>query len=219
VHSHRREAFVKIGFYRIVRGWDNPEKPIGRDSGAVVVSLFPGIEKRRVGGIEIVRVELTLVNVKSNEHERPVMVFTVFPYVLALHGAHVSAKRERPRFSIVGEGDTGAGAKTPNHGIDDQAVKVADLRRITLRGVEYREGQGRVIGQRIVVNVEAEGRRTSGDRVGFGSIRVGQRERAKRELRCSCKTCCPRGGTQESTTSEIPGVGVKAAKVLLCLSL
>jgi hypothetical protein len=94
VHPQRREAFVKISFYRMVRGWDNPEKPIRRDSGAVVVSLFAGIEKRRVCGIEIVRVELTLVNVESNEHERPVMVFTVFANVLAPHGAHVSAKRE-----------------------------------------------------------------------------------------------------------------------------
>ena len=140
VHSERRETFVKIGMYRIVRGWDNPEKPIGRDSRAVVVSLFAGIEERRVCGIEIVRVELTLVNVESNEHERAVVVFTVFTYVLAPHGAHVSAKRERSRFGVVCEGDTTSGAKPPNHGIDDQTVKVADLRRITLRGVEYSEG-------------------------------------------------------------------------------
>ena len=140
VHSQRRETFVKIGMYRVVRGWDNPEKPIGRDSGAVVVSLFAGTEKRRVCGIEIVRVELTLVNVESNEHERAVVVFTVFAYVLAPHGAHVSAKRERPRFGVVCESDTASGAKTPNHGIEDQTVKVAYLRRITLRGVEYSEG-------------------------------------------------------------------------------
>ena len=140
VHTQRREAFVKIGMYRIVRGWDNPEKPIGRDSGAVIVSLFPGSEKRRVCGIEIVRVELTLVNVESNEHERSAVVFTVLAYVLAAHGAHVSPKRERPRFGIVREGDTAPGAKPPNHGIDHQTVKVADLRRITLSGIEYREG-------------------------------------------------------------------------------
>ena len=106
VHSQRRETFLKIGMYRIVRGWDNPEKPIGRDSGAVVVSLFARIEKRRICGIEIVRVELTLVNVESNEHERAVVVFTVFSYVLPPHGAHVSAKRERPRFGVVCEADT-----------------------------------------------------------------------------------------------------------------
>jgi hypothetical protein len=140
LHSQRRQAFVKIGMYRIMRGWDNPEKSIGRDSGAVVVSLFPGIEKRRVCGIEIVRVELTLVNVESNEHERSVVVFTIFADVLPAHGAHVSPKRERPRFGIVCERDTASGAKAPNHGIDDQTVKVADLRRVTLRGVEYGEG-------------------------------------------------------------------------------
>lgn len=117
VRSQRCETFVKIGMYRIVRGWDDPEKPIGRDSGAVVVSLFAGSAKRRVRGIEIVWVELTLVNVESNEHERAVVVFTVFAYVLALHGAHVSAKRERPRFGVVCESDTAAGAKTPNHGV------------------------------------------------------------------------------------------------------
>ena len=139
VHSQRRETFLKIGMYRIVRRRDNPEKPIGRDSGAIVVSLFAGIEKRRVCGIEIVGVELTLVNVESNEHERAVVVFTVFTYVLAPHGAHVSAKRERPRCGVVCESDTASGAKTPNHGIEDQTVKVADLRRITLRGVEYGE--------------------------------------------------------------------------------
>jgi hypothetical protein len=146
VHSQRREAFVKIGMYRIVRGWDNPEKPIGRDSGAVIVSLFSGIEKSRVCGIEIVRVELTLVNVESNEHEGSVVVFTVFADVLAPHGAHVSAKRERSGFGVVCEGDTASGAKTPNHRIEDQTVKVADFRRITLRGVKYSEGQRRVIG-------------------------------------------------------------------------
>jgi len=80
--------------YRILRGWDNPEKTIWRDSGAVIVDLTGGTEKRRVCGIEIVRVELTLVNVESNEHERAMVVFTVFTYVLAPHGAHVSAKRE-----------------------------------------------------------------------------------------------------------------------------
>jgi hypothetical protein len=79
---------------RILRGWDNPEKPIWRDSGAVIVDLTGGTEKRRVCGIEIVRVELTLVNVESNEHERPVVVFTIFTHVHALHSAHVSAKRE-----------------------------------------------------------------------------------------------------------------------------
>lgn len=123
--------------YRIVRGWDNPEKPIGRNSGAVVVGLFARIEKRRICGIEIVRVELTLVNVESNEHERAVVVFTVFSYVLPPHGAHVSTKRERPRFGVVCESDTASGAKTPNHGVEDQTVKVANLRRITLRCVEY----------------------------------------------------------------------------------
>ena len=137
--TQRPKAFVKIGMYRILRGWDNPEKPIGRDSGTVVVSLFSGIKKRRVCGIEIARVELTLVNVESNEHERAVVVFTVFSYVLAPHGAHVSAKRERPRFGVVCESDTASGAKTPNHGIEDQTVKVADLRRITQRGVECSE--------------------------------------------------------------------------------
>jgi hypothetical protein len=94
VHRQRRGTFFKIGMDRMVRGWDDPEKPIGRDSGAVVVSLFAGIEKCRVSGIEIVRVELTLVNVESDEHERAVVVFTVFAYVLALHGAHVGAKRK-----------------------------------------------------------------------------------------------------------------------------
>jgi len=137
VHSQRGEAFVKIGMDRMVRGWDNPEKPIRRDSRAVVVSLFAGVEKSRVRGIEIVRVKLTLVNVESNEHEGSMVVFTVFAYILALHGAHVSAERERPRFAIVCEGDTASSAKTPNHGIEDQTVKVADLRRITLRGVEH----------------------------------------------------------------------------------
>ena len=139
VHSQRRETFLKIGMYRIVRRRDNPEKPIGRDSGAIVVSLFAGIEKRRVCRIEIVGVELTLVNVESNEHERAVVESAVFTYVLALHSAHVSAKRERPRFGVVCESDTASGAKTPNHGIENQTVKVADLRRITLRGVEYGE--------------------------------------------------------------------------------
>jgi hypothetical protein len=67
--------------------------------------------------------------------------------------------------------------------------------------------------------MEAECRCTSGDRLGLSSLRVGKRERGKRELRCGCKACYARGGTQESTTCEIPGVGVKAAKVLLCLSL
>ena len=94
MHSQRGETFLKVGVYRIVRSWDHPEKPIGRDSGAVVVSLFTGIEKRRVCGIEIVRVELTLVNVESNEHERAVVVLAVFADVLAPHGAHVSAKGE-----------------------------------------------------------------------------------------------------------------------------
>ena len=60
----------------------------------VIVDLTGGTEKRRVCGIEIVRVELTLVNVESNEHERPVVVFMVFTHVHALHSAHVSAKRE-----------------------------------------------------------------------------------------------------------------------------
>jgi hypothetical protein len=110
------------------------------------VSLAAGTEKRRVCGIEIVRVKLTLVNVESNEHEGSVVVFTIFAYVLALHGAHVSAKRERPRIGIVCEGDTASGAKTPNHRIEDQTVKVADFRRITLRGIKYSEGQRRVIG-------------------------------------------------------------------------
>jgi hypothetical protein len=127
VHSQRRETFVKIGPYRIVRGWDNPEKPIRRDSGAVVVSLFAGIEERRVCGIEIVRVELTLVNVESNEHERAVVVVTVLAYVLAPHGAHVSAKRKRPRIGVVCEGDAASGPKTSNHGVENQTVKVADL--------------------------------------------------------------------------------------------
>ena len=58
------------------------------------MSLFAGIEESRVCGIEIVRVELTLVNVESNEHERAVVVFAVFTDVLAPHGTHVSAKRE-----------------------------------------------------------------------------------------------------------------------------
>ena len=127
MHSQRRETFVKIGLYRIVRGWDNPEKPIRRDSGAVVVSLFAGIEERRVCGIEIVRVELTLVNVESNEHERAVVVLAVFADVLAPHGAHVSAKRKRPRFGVVCERDAASGPKTSNHGVENQTVKVADL--------------------------------------------------------------------------------------------
>ena len=146
MHSQRRETFLKVGMYRILRSWENPEKPIGRDSGAVVVGLFAGTEKRRVCGIEIVRVELTLVNVKSNEHERAVVVLAVFADVFAPHGAHVSAKRERPRIGIVCEGVTASRAKTPNHGIEDQTVKVADFRRITLRGIKYSEGQRRVIG-------------------------------------------------------------------------
>lgn len=91
---HRPKAFVNIGMYRILRGWDNPEKPIWRDSGAVIVDLTGGTEKRRVCGIEIVGVKLTLVYVESNEHERPVVVFMVFTHVHALHSAHVSAKRE-----------------------------------------------------------------------------------------------------------------------------
>jgi len=136
LHSQRGKAFVKIGLYRIVRGWDNPEKPTWQDSGAVVVNLTGGAEKLRVCGIEIVRVKLTLVNVKSNEHERAVVVLMVFTYVLALHGAHVGAKREQPRLGVVFESNTASGTKTPNHGVNDQTVKVADLRRITLRSVE-----------------------------------------------------------------------------------
>ena len=94
LHSERPQAFVKVGLYRILGGWDNPEKTIRRDSGAVIVDLTGGTKKRRVCGIEIVRVELTLVNVESNEHERPVVVFMIFTHIHALHSAHVSAKRE-----------------------------------------------------------------------------------------------------------------------------
>lgn len=39
VDPHRPGTFIKIGVDRIVRGWDYPEKPIGRDSRAVIVNL------------------------------------------------------------------------------------------------------------------------------------------------------------------------------------
>jgi hypothetical protein len=41
-HSERSEATVEIRLDGIVRGWNNPEKTVGRDSPAVVMNLICG---------------------------------------------------------------------------------------------------------------------------------------------------------------------------------
>ena len=54
---------------------------------------------------------------------------------------------------------------------------------------------------------------------GFGFRRllalVRDGPRGKRELRGNCQTCGTCGRTQESAARDVPGIGVKAAKVLI----
>ena len=116
-HTQRSDALVEIGIYGIVRCWDNPEKPVGRDSRTVVVDLLG----------DIGRSSRTGVDVQSDEHERPVMVFAVLADILALHGAHIGSKRKRAGPVMSREGDAHPSAAAPDHRIEDQTIEVPDL--------------------------------------------------------------------------------------------
>ena len=116
-HTQRSDALVEIGIYGIVRCWDNPEKPVGRDSRTVVVDLLG----------DIGRSSRTGVDVQSNEHERPVVVFAVLADILALHGAHIGSKRKRAGPVMSREGDAHPSAAAPDHRIEDQTIEVPDL--------------------------------------------------------------------------------------------
>lgn len=113
----RSHAIIEIDFDGIVRNWDYPEKTVGRDSGTVVVNLLKDIGRSYRTGVDV----------ESDKHEGAMMVFTVFANVFALHGSHVSAKRECPS-------NTGSRSATSDHGVSDQTVEVADLGRITDAG-------------------------------------------------------------------------------------
>jgi len=115
--TQRSDALVEIGLYGIVRCWDNPEKPVGLDSRTVVVDLQG----------DIGRSSRTGVDVQSDEHERPVVVFAVLADILALHGAHVRSKRKRAGRVMSREGDARPNAPAPDHRIEDQAIEVPDL--------------------------------------------------------------------------------------------
>jgi hypothetical protein len=117
--TQRSDALVEIGLYGIVRGWDNPEKPVGRDSWTVVVDLLGDIGRSNRTGVDV----------QSDEHERPVVVFAILADIFALHGAHVGSKRKRaghPGF-MPWEGDAHPSASAPDHRIEDQTIEVPDL--------------------------------------------------------------------------------------------
>jgi hypothetical protein len=121
-HGHitdmqRSDALVEIGLYGIVRCWDNPEKPVGRDSWTVVVDLLGDIGRSNRTGVDV----------HSNEHERPVVVLSVLADILALHGAHVGSKRKRAGRVMSREGDAYPSAAAPDHRIEDQTIEVPDL--------------------------------------------------------------------------------------------
>ena len=60
------------------------------------------------------------VDVQSNEDERTMVVFAVFPHIYALHSSHVSPKR-------LGSIQSGTGAQPADLGVNDHAVEITDF--------------------------------------------------------------------------------------------
>ena len=113
----RSHAIIEIDFDGVVRHWDYPEKTVGRDTRTVVMNLLEDIGRSYRTGVEV----------ESDKHEGTMMVVAIFSNVFALHGSHVSAKRER-------SSNTGSSSATSDHGVGNQTVEVADLGRITDAG-------------------------------------------------------------------------------------
>jgi len=146
------------------------------------------------------------VDVESYEDEGTMVVPSVLPDIFALHCSHVSAKRDWCAQS-------GAGAQPADLGVKDRTAEITDFRRIIELGERYWCGR-----QGIVMNQQAEHRGAAGNGFGFRSLRGRQGQGAKRELRRDRQACRACGRTQESAAREVPGIGVKAAKVLISLS-
>lgn len=117
VQPQGSDALVEIGLDGIVRGWDDPEKPVGGSSRTVVMNLLG----------DIGRSSRTGVDVQSDEHERSVVVFAVLADIYALHGAHVGSKRKRAGRVLPWEGDARPSAAAADHRSEDQTIEVPDL--------------------------------------------------------------------------------------------
>lgn len=111
------DALVEVGFYRILRCRDDPEKAVGRSSWTVVVDLLGDIGRSGRTGVDV----------QSNEHERSVVLFAVLADVHALHGAHVGSKRKRAGRILPWEGDAHPSAAASDHRSEDQTIEVPDF--------------------------------------------------------------------------------------------
>lgn len=93
---------------------DRPEQPTR-------VGMDPGVEVVHLGG-EVYEVELTSVEVKSNESERPPVDVAVLADVDALHKAHIGIEEERLDAAVGILGGSGS----PHVCDADKALEIGD---------------------------------------------------------------------------------------------
>ena len=92
-----------------------------RPEQAARVGMDPGVEVMHLGG-EVFEVELTSVQVKSNEPERRLVNGAVQADVGALHEPHVGVEQERLDAAVGIPGGSGS----PHVGDADKALEIGD---------------------------------------------------------------------------------------------
>jgi len=108
-------TLVKVDLDGARRRPDRPEQAVGSKAGIVVDEL---VRVRRKG------VNLTPIDVESNERRRPVMSRTIGPPEGALREAHVGVEQELFLLAALGSADAGpVDDRDP-----DEAVEVTDRR-------------------------------------------------------------------------------------------
>jgi hypothetical protein len=87
LRRHPRLAVPEVDLHAVMLKWDRPEQ-------AARVGVDPWVEVVNLGG-EVCEVELTSVEVKSNEPERPPVNGAILADVHTLHKAHIGVEQKR----------------------------------------------------------------------------------------------------------------------------